>query len=1038
MSKQKFRNAVTAKTSQADQFDKIWQDALDAHKRICRKNLAQIPHPKTIDCLKQEIEASQYKFKRFREIRGRLWSSLAAIIGPVEILGGAAAEGASNSFPAAPVIVGATLMLIKGAKGVSQSYDYIQALFDDMEPILSRLRVHTQGVVPSELRIIYVRILACVLEILGVSTKYIRQGRGRRYLKRTLRPEEDRASDLTRQLGNLVDEETAMVVALNLHVSGEVLEKTTVIDEKIDVIADAIQQISIQIKASQNKQPGVTMKDLNYTIPLRLPSSRNRNFTGRETQLSALHEYFTDFTDPPQTSPCIFAITGTGGMGKTQIALEYAYRNDDYYSSIFWLSAATEESLQSSLVNVMQRIVEEQVKVITWPQPSEPDYNLVALKLGIAGLINEAGVINTEEGQIKGIIKAVFRWFQSSTRPWLLIFDNADDLESFELQDYLPNHGNGAILITSRRPELGNTTEHIDLEGLDQRDAVELLHRLIRIPNPFQVAEMESDANTLVETLGYMPLAICHAGSYILESKISLVEYLSRYKTTFMTLQSRKPKFGWSYRSDTAATTWEISFSQIEKQDKEAAELLLACSYFDREEIREDLWDTEESEDPNLKQQRQDKFLLLASYSLIKVLRFSVFSIHPVVHAWSRERLANPSSRLHPLTSAIKILGGAAAKDSLSRLHPSWDPQEEKRLLKHIAHLDKCLPSTLSDSLPPAHLDEDLLDAINNISIMYNIQIKPSDALRWGEVALSGRERLFSKTHPEYESYLNSLHQIGAIYANLAKFDTAIEFYQKALEGKEEVLGKTHESTLKTMQNLGITLAGQGKCVEGIEIFEQVLPELEKLHGPGSVIVNKARFSLADMYRRQKKFDASFELYSKVLVNFKTELGMAAPLTRLTITEMASIHRDCGRFEEAINSLQEVIDVEVELYGEGDIEVMGTVYRVAKILSAQGKSQEALALFKQVLGKEEEVMGIDDPNLAESFYSIAICYDDLGDRNEAVEWCRRAAEGFAKAAGEEFPRTLEIKEYLNSLEKEYTEGKARRRELKEVLIFHDT
>src|SRR5579871_4852006 len=103
----------------------------------------------------------------------------------------------------------------------------------------------------------------------------------------------------------------------------------------------------------------------------------------------------------------------------------------------------------------------------------------------------------------------------------------------------------------------------------------------------------ENEASILVERLGFMPLAISHAGCFLHETKAQVREYLPYYDRAFMTVQSKKPKFGWNYQGDTAATTWEISFARIEKQDKDATLLLLTCSYLNPEEICEDLWGVE-------------------------------------------------------------------------------------------------------------------------------------------------------------------------------------------------------------------------------------------------------------------------------------------------------------------------------------------------------------------------------------------------------------------------------------------------------------
>src|SRR5579862_3841238 len=97
----------------------------------------------------------------------------------------------------------------------------------------------------------------------------------------------------------------------------------------------------------------------------------------------------------------------------------------------------------------------------------------------------------------------------------------------------------------------------------------------------------ENEASTLVKKLGFMPLAISHAGCFLHETKVQIGEYLLYYDEAFMKVQSKKPKSGWNYQGDTAATTWEISFARIEARDKEAAFLLLTCSYLNPEEIYE-------------------------------------------------------------------------------------------------------------------------------------------------------------------------------------------------------------------------------------------------------------------------------------------------------------------------------------------------------------------------------------------------------------------------------------------------------------------
>lgn len=209
-----------------------------------------------------------------------------------------------------------------------------------------------------------------------------------------------------------------------------------------------------------------------------MPFPHNDKFVGRVKELRQTHEYFSkpNLTD----SPRVFALVGTGGMGKTQIALEYAYCHHRNYTAIFWVSAASEDTIRTSFVNIMQCIVEEQAK-IALPEP--PDYQAIGLKLGIPGLIDgKSGTVSTDLKAADNIRSALFSWLQLPRNSrWLLIFDNADDIETSKIQEYFPNHGGGAILITSRRRGFAQAWEHVDLDGLDREDAVKLLLNLAHL-----------------------------------------------------------------------------------------------------------------------------------------------------------------------------------------------------------------------------------------------------------------------------------------------------------------------------------------------------------------------------------------------------------------------------------------------------------------------------------------------------------------------------------------------------------------------------
>ncbi|KAF3312508.1 hypothetical protein TWF173_007118 [Orbilia oligospora] len=799
--------------------------------------------------------------------------------------------------------------------------------------------------------------------------------------------------------------------------------------------------------------------EVNLALPLRMPFPRNHNFVGRKEKLTEIHEYFRriEFSNTPR----IFAVVGIGGMGKTQIAVEYAYRHHgSYYTAVLWVSAANEETIRTSFINIMEHIIEEQAR-ITWPE-STPDYEMISRKLGIAGLVNSRGeIIVDSEIIINDIQKALFRWLQlPKNSKWLLIIDNADDLETFDIQKYIPNHGGGDIFVTSRRPEFSHVAEQANLEQLDKDSAITLLSSLAHITVPRKDVEHELDA--VVTKLGFMPLAISHAGYFMQQTKVSPKEYLLHYEEAFMDARARIPRFGWNYRGDKASTTWEMSFSQVEKDNTEAAFLLLICSYLNYQEISEDLWDTERFS----RVEFREMIGLLSSYSLVRVhvVSTGIFSVHPVIHSWARERLAQ-SERFAVLKDVLILLGNASRRNEISRDSSNWDPREERIILAHLGYLDQHFNPSASESF--FHQEETkpgtettaenqkLVTAFYNIAAVYKNGGKYDKAIQWYEQVLLRHEQAFGKDHI---SIFQVITDIAAVYHSQFDYDTALYYLKQVFFGYKKIFGKNHLATLSAMGNISALYVDQyrynkagkyyqrvlvgcrrhnlsendplifraisgiatvygelGEYDEALRWYERAIAISEKLFGKDHPSTLHTISNLASFYFKQKIYNVAMQLYKQVLDGREKVLGEDHPLTLEAINSLALVYQNQESYDMAIQLYKKAVIGREKCWGGDHLLTLGTVYNLASVYHNQGSYDVAIQLFKQVLTSSEKCLGEDHPLTLATIHNISSIHAQKNRDEEAIQWARRAHTGHEKVFGTHHPYTVVLTNNIASL-----------------------
>jgi hypothetical protein len=212
-----------------------------------------------------------------------------------------------------------------------------------------------------------------------------------------------------------------------------------------------------------------------FKVSVKLPFPRNANFTGRDEIITDLRNYFVSGSSGKGGSKRkVVVLCGMGGIGKTQIALEYAYRHISDYTSIFWVDVKNKDTLNSSGL----RIVENLIAHYSTRYPNSPDFSRIATDLGIPGQIDLSGKL--AQGALTRVWDIAQDWLsRDGNTGWLLLFDNHDDLVSVNLEKLLPMCDSGNIVVTSRNrmalAHMGGTP--MDIQPIGKRSGLELLLR---------------------------------------------------------------------------------------------------------------------------------------------------------------------------------------------------------------------------------------------------------------------------------------------------------------------------------------------------------------------------------------------------------------------------------------------------------------------------------------------------------------------------------------------------------------------------------
>ena len=557
-------------------------------------------------------------------------------------------------------------------------------------------------------------------------------------------------------------------------------------------------------------------------------------------------------------------------------------------------------------------------------------------------------------------------WFnEADNETWLLVLDNADDLDTFferptftasdnecisPLSDYLPRNSEGFILITTRDERLGKRLAGIHasvaVDQMSPQEAQDLLGKWQM--DPFGSSDDEPSMR-LLEALGYIPLAITQAAAFISENHISLTRYLEMFRKSDSDVQDLLNEDVEDRRRDAQAhnsiiKTWKMSFDLISKQKPRAAEMLSLMAILDRQGIPESL--LRHKKDRNI--DFTTALGILRAFSLVSAgVDGAEYEIHRLVQLATRKWL--------------EIQGKIGV----------W---QEKALLV----VTRMFPRAKFDNWKTC---ESLLPHAQKV--IQNVDVK--------------REYPF-----EFSTLLSKM---ASFNLDRGQYEIACAMYSAAVEVQKQNLGMDHNSTLTSMNGLAITYTNQRRFEEAERLYMQVLEANTRMIGaehPDTLVVMS---NLASMCSRQGRWEKAEKLSTQVLEVQKRLLGAEHLDTLSSISILAQTYHKNGRLEEAAKLQLQVIEVYKRVLGSEHPDTLLAMNNLAYVYGEQGQWQEAAKLQSQVIEVYKRVLGAEHPDTLLTMNNLAVCWKERGRYSEAIALMESVVELRTKSLGANHPAT---------------------------------
>lgn len=674
--------------------------------------------------------------------------------------------------------------------------------------------------------------------------------------------------------------------------------------------------------------------------------ARNPGFTGREDLLAALRAALLD-----GNRAVVQALHGMGGVGKTQMAVEYAHRFADSYYLVWWIAAEHAELTGAQFA--------ELADILRCPRPG---------------------------GGMTQLRRALFAELRARSR-WLVIFDNAENPEY--LTDWLPG-GDGHVLITSRTRRWTEIAVPVELDVLTRPESAALLTS--RIP-----ALTPQGADLVAEAVGDLPLAVAQAAEYMTETGMPAAEYVALLEADAeQTLKRGRPV---TYPRSLAAVTG-LAFERLRTEDPVAAGLAVVCAFLAPEPVPAE-WLARAAaalpDHPAGQETEPHRWrLALARIGQHALARIDIGTVqmHRLTQAILRARQP-PAQTAATKTLVQTILtasrpgnpqnpdswpGWARMLPHLAALDPASSTDADLRNLAreaawylgkrgdlHASHdLAERLYLQWRDRLGPDH--RDTLHAAHILSFALSELGLDQEARDLDEDTLTRQIRLLGEDHPET---IRSAISLALHLRHLGHTQQARALDEHTLARSRQVLGEDDPLTLGCANNLALDLSLLGEPQAARELEEDTLRRRQRLLGEEHPDTLLSRKSLALAFRKLGNPQAARELDEGTLAAYRRVLGGDHPYALQTARGLAADLRALGDLQAARELQEDILERYRRAHGEDYPDTLWSATRLAADLRALGQASAARDLDQDTLARYRRVLGDDHPETVRVAASLA-------------------------------------------------------------------